>query len=266
LTAADDTADRRPIPTYPDLAGKTAVVTGGSKGIGAAACRALAFNGVRVVVNGRSESTIAERVRELTDAGAEAIGCRADCTDAQALAGMREEVESAFGPPDILLAFAGGFDSFTPITEITEPEWRQVLDANLTSTFLTVNAFLPGMIERGSGSIVTMASNGGRLLDKLLTSSYAAAKAGVIQFTRHVALEVGAKGVRANVIAPATVLSERIERIMDPASIEATEAMSPLGTMGTPDDCALATLFLVSDSARWLTGVTLDISGGRVML
>jgi 3-oxoacyl-[acyl-carrier protein] reductase len=266
VTQVDDEAVTRPVPIYPDLAGKVAVVTGGSKGIGAACCRALAANGVRVVVNGRSEAGIAERVQELTDGGAEAIGYSADCTDAAALERLRGAVDSAFGPPDIVLAYAGGFDSFTPIAELGEEEWRRVLDANLTSTFLTVRAFLPAMIERGSGSIVTMASNGGRLLDKLLTSSYAAAKAGVIQFTRHIAMELGSQGIRANSIAPATVTSERIERIMDDSAIDATAAMSPLGTMGTPDDCALATLFLVSDSARWLTGVTLDISGGRVML
>lgn len=254
------------IPTYPDLAGKVAVVTGGSKGIGAACCRMLAANGVRVAVNGRSEAGIAERVEELRGAGAEAIGCRADCTDSAALDAMREQIEAAFGPPDIVLAYAGGFDSFTSIEAITEQEWRKVIDENLTSTFLTVRTFLPAMIQRGSGAVVTMSSIGGRFLDKLLTASYAAAKAGVIQFTRHIALELGPHGIRANVIAPATVSSERIERIMDTDAIDRTAAMSPLGYMGTPEDCALATLFLVSDSARWLTGVTLDVAGGRVML
>jgi 3-oxoacyl-[acyl-carrier protein] reductase len=258
--------DRRSIPTYPDLAGKIAVVTGGSKGIGAACCRVLAANGVRVAVNGRSEAGIDERVEELRASGAEAIGCSADCTDSGALARMREQIEAAFGAPDIVLAYAGGFDSFTPIEAISEQEWGKVIEDNLTSTFLTVQAFLPAMMERRSGAIVTMSSNGGRFLDKLLTASYVAAKAGVIQFTRHIAHELGPYGVRANVIAPATVSSERIERIMDTAAIDRTAAMSPLGYMGTPEDCALATLFLVSDSARWLTGVTLDIAGGRVML
>jgi 3-oxoacyl-[acyl-carrier protein] reductase len=122
------------------------------------------------------------------------------------------------------------------------------------------------MIERRRGAIVTMSSNGGRYLDKLLTASYAAAKAGVVQFTRHIAKELGPHGIRANTIAPATVSSERVERIMDPASRARVAEMSPLGTMGTPLDCALAALFLVSDSARWLTGVTLDVAGGRIML
>lgn len=254
------------VPVYPDLMGKVAVVTGGSRGIGAACCRLLAANGVRVVVNARAQDSIDALVRELAAAGAEAIGCAGDCTSAVEIANLRRAAEDTFGPVDILLAYAGGFDAFTPITEISEEEWRWVIEQNLTSSFLTVREFAAPMIQRRSGSIVTMASNGGRLLDKLLTASYAASKAAVIQLTRHVALELGRYGVRVNSIAPATVLSERVGRIMDRGAIETTAAMSPLGRMGTPEDCALATLFLVSDSARWLTGVTLDISGGRVML
>ncbi len=258
--------DGRTIPTYPDLAGKVAVVTGGSSGIGADCCRLLVANGVRVAVNARSKPRLDAFVEELTEAGGVVIGVAGDCTSADDLAALREEVEASLGPVDILLPYAGGFSSFTSILDLGEDEWREVLDANLTATFLTVKAFLGTMIERRSGIIVTMASNGGRLLDKLLTSPYAAAKAGVIQFTRHIALELGQYGIRVNSIAPATVMSERIARIMDEDAIARTAAMSPLGRMGTTVDCALATLFLVSDSASWLTGVTLDIAGGRVML
>jgi 3-oxoacyl-[acyl-carrier protein] reductase len=254
------------VPTYPDLAGKVAVVTGGSSGIGAACCRLLAANRVRVAVNARSQGPIDALVDELVGAGGEAVGFAGDCTSAADLQALRAAVESKLGPADLVLAYAGGFESFTPITEITLAEWNSVLDGNLTSTFLTIKEFLPTMIERRSGSIVTMASSGGRLLDKHLTASYAASKAGVVQFTRHIALELGRYGIRANVLAPATVMSERIERIMDDEAVETTAAMSPLGRIGTPEDCALATLFLVSESAGWLTGVTLDVSGGRVML
>jgi 3-oxoacyl-[acyl-carrier protein] reductase len=258
--------DPRPIPTYPDLAGKVALVTGGSKGIGAATCRALAANDVKVAVNARSADAIDSLVAELRDAGGEAIGISADVGETAEVERVRDRVEAELGPIDILLPFAGGFAEFTAVEEISDREWREVIDANLTSTFLAVRAVAPSMIERRRGVIVTMSSNGGRYLDKLLTASYAAAKAGVIQFTRHVAMELGPHGIRANAIAPATVSSERIERIMDEPSRANVAAMSPLGTMGTPEDCALATLFLVSDSARWLTGVTLDIAGGRIML
>jgi 3-oxoacyl-[acyl-carrier protein] reductase len=256
----------RPIPTYPDLAGRVALVTGGSTGIGAATSRMLAANGVKVAVNARSQAGIDSLVDELRGAGAETIGISADVTELAQIERVRDRVQSELGPIDILLPFAGGFGAFTPIEEISEREWREVIDWNLTSTFLAVRAIVPAMMERKRGVIVTMSSNGGRFLDKLLTASYAAAKAGVIQFTRHIAMELGPHGIRANVIAPATVTSERVERIMDPEARQKVAEMSPLGTMGTPEDCALATLFLVSDSAAWLTGVTLDVAGGRIML
>jgi 3-oxoacyl-[acyl-carrier protein] reductase len=255
-----------PVPTYPDLAGKVAVVTGGSKGIGAACCRMLAANGVKVAVSARSQGGIDALVDELRASGAEVLGMAADATSAEALGELRRRAEDELGPTDILLPYAGGFSSFTPVTDISEEEWSEVIDDNLTSTYLTVSAFLDGMIERRRGAIVTMASISGRALDKLVTASYAAAKAGVIQYTRHAAIELGQYGIRVNSIAPATVTSERIERIMDEEARERVAKMSPLGRMGTPDDCALATLFLVSDSSSWLTGNTLDVVGGRVML
>ena len=256
----------RPVPTYPDLAGQTALVTGATKGIGAATCRMLAANGVKVGVVARAQAGIDATVAELRAAGAEAIGLSADCGEPAELERVRDAVEDELGPIDILLPFAGGFSSFTPIEETELDEWREVVEANLTATFIAVRAVVPGMIERRRGAIVTMSSNGGRYLDKPLTASYAAAKAGVIQFTRHIARELGPYDVRANVIAPATVTSERIERIMDADARAATAALSPLGRMGTPEDCALATLFLVSDSAAWITGITLDVAGGRIML
>ena len=141
-----------------------------------------------------------------------------------------------------------------------------IVESNLTATFLTIKSFLPGMIERRRGAIVTMASNAGRFLDMKLTASYAAAKAGIVMLTRHVALEVGQHGVRVNCVAPATVRSERVDRIMSPERRAEVARMSPLGRMGVPDDVAAATLFLASESASWLTGVTLDVAGGRIML
>jgi 3-oxoacyl-[acyl-carrier protein] reductase len=259
-------SEPRPIPTYPDLAGRVALLTGGSKGIGAATARMLAANGVKVAVNARSQPGIDAVVDELRASGAEAVGISADVSDMAEVERVCGQVSSELGPIDILLPFAGGFGAFTPIQETSEAEWREVLDWNLTSTFLAVRAVIPGMIERETGVIVTMASNGGRYLDKLLTASYAAAKAGVVQFTRHVAKELGPHGIRVNAIAPATVTSERVERIMESDALQKVAEMSPLGRIGTPEDCAFATLFLVSDSAGWLTGVTLDVAGGRIML
>lgn len=248
---------------YPGLAGKVAVVTGGSKGIGAATCELLVANGVRVAVVGRDQEAIDALLERL---GRGAIGVSADCTDPAAVERLREEVEDRLGPVELLAPFAGGFGAFTPVAEMSVEEWRRVVEDNLTSTFLTVRPFLPGMIERRAGSIVTMSSISARFLDKKTQAAYAASKAGVTMFTRHLALELGEHGIRANSVAPGTTMSERIEKLMNEEEIERTKALSPLGTFGMPEDTANATVFLLSDAARWLTGVTIDVNGGRVML
>ena len=254
------------IPSYPDLAGKVALVTGASQGIGRACCRMLAANGVRVAAVSRSPGPIDATVAELRELGGEAIGVSADATDAEAIAGARATTERELGTVDVLLPYAGGFGAFTPVWDISPDEWRAVIEENLTSTFLTVREFVPGMIERRRGAIVTMSSISGRFLDKTVTASYAAAKAAVAMYTRHAAIELGPHRVRINSIAPGTTRSERIDRIMDDEAQRRTAALSPLGRMGTPEDCAHATLYLVSNASAYLTGVTLDINGGRVML
>ena len=256
-----------PVPAYPDLAGKVAVVTGGSKGIGAATCVLLGRNGARVAVHGRDEAAIHAVVARTQEAGAaEAGGFAADCTTPEGVARLREQVEERLGPTDILMAFAGGFGARTPLLETELDEWNAVVESNLTATFLTLKEFAPGMVERGSGSIVTMASNAARFLDIKLTASYAAAKAGIMMLSRHAALELGPQGVRVNCLAPATILTGRVERVMDEERRASVAALSPLGRLGEPDDPALAALFLASESARWITGVTLDVAGGRIMM
>lgn len=251
---------------YADLAGRTAIVTGGSKGIGLATARQLAANQVSVAIVARTGADVERAVEQLRASGANAHGVAADCTDATALVAMVAEVAEALGPPDVLMAFAGGFTSTTPVLEISEAEWRHVIDSNLTSTFLTVRAVLPGMIARRRGAIVTMASNAGRLLDISLTASYAAAKAGIIQFTRHVAREVGPSNVRCNVVAPATTLTERVASTLSAEVIDHLSSMAPLQRIGRPEDTAAAAVFLASDASSWLTGITLDVAGGRVMI
>ncbi|GAC1512981.1 MAG: 3-oxoacyl-[acyl-carrier-protein] reductase [Candidatus Dormibacteraceae bacterium] len=254
------------IPIYPDLAGKVAVVTGGSKGIGAATCRLLGRQGVMVTVVGRDQPAIEKVVGDIKASGGHGLGLVADCRDFKAIEQMRTTVERDFGPADVVIAYAGGFGAYTPAHLIDEAEWHDVVESNLTTTFLTTKSFLPGMIERRRGTIITMASNTARFLDILTTASYAASKAGIIMFSRHVAKEVGQYGIRVNCVAPATVLSERVGRILSEARQKEIAALAPLGRMGTTDDVALATLFLASDSSSWLTGVTLDVAGGRIML
>jgi 3-oxoacyl-[acyl-carrier protein] reductase len=249
---------------YRDLAGKVAVVTGGSRGLGAAVCRALAANGAKIAVNGRDRAAVDVVVQELNDGGARAVPAVADCTDSAALAQMRTRVEEQLGPVDVLAAFAGGGRPPQPIIQITEQEWRADVDGNLTSTFLTVKTFLPGMIDRRRGSIITVASMAARQPGGA-PIAYAAAKAGVIVFSQQVAHEVGPDGVRVNCLSPAAVVTERMEQAIPADRQREMARMYPLRRLGVPDDVAQATLFLASDASSWITGVTLDIAGGRIM-
>jgi 3-oxoacyl-[acyl-carrier protein] reductase len=251
-------------PTYPDLAGKVAVVTGGSGGIGAATCRLVAANGVKVAVNGRDEAKIYAVVDAIRSAGGEALGVAADCTDLAAIERMRQLVEEKLGPVEVVAAFAsGGRARPGPVAQTTEEEWHSTVDANLTATFLTFKSFLPGMIERGGGSIVTMASSAARFPTGA-PAPYTSAKAGVIMLTRQVANEVGKHGIRVNCLAPHTVLVERTRRFMPEEQQRRIAAEIPLGPLGTPEDVALATLFFASESSSWITGITLDVAGGKV--
>jgi 3-oxoacyl-[acyl-carrier protein] reductase len=264
LSGAGERENDSKVPTYSDLAGKVAVVTGGSGGIGAATCKVLASNGVKVAVNGREGAKIHSVVDEIRSAGGEALGVAADCTDLAAIERMRKQTEEELGPVEVVTAFAGGGRARPgALAQTTEEEWHSTVDANLTATFLTLKSFLPGMIERGGGSIVTMASSAARFPTGA-PAPYAAAKAGVIMLTRQVANEVGTYGVRVNCLAPHTVLVERTRRFMTEEQQRRIAAEIPLGRLGTPEDVALAALFLASESSSWITGVTLDVAGGKV--
>jgi 3-oxoacyl-[acyl-carrier protein] reductase len=264
LSGAGERENDSKVPTYSDLAGKVAVVTGGSGGIGAATCKVLASNGVKVAVNGREGAKIHSVVDKIRSAGGEALGVAADCTDLAAIERMRKQTEEELGPVEVVAAFAGGGRARPgALAQTTEEEWHSTVDANLTATFLTLKSFLPGMIERGGGSIVTMASSAARFPTGA-PAPYAAAKAGVIMLTRQVANEVGTYGVRVNCLAPHTVLVERTRRFMTEEQQRRIAAEIPLGRLGTPEDVALAALFLASESSSWITGVTLDVAGGKV--
>jgi 3-oxoacyl-[acyl-carrier protein] reductase len=240
-------------------------VTGGSRGIGAETCRALADCGARVVVAGRDKTAIDAVVTGIRAGGAAAIGAVADCTCTGDVERMRATAEEAFGPVDVVCAFAGGGGDPVPLSQMSVAVWFETVESNLTSAFLTVRAFLPGMMERRSGSIITMASSAGRLAGGA-SAPYAAAKAGVIMLTRQLAAEAGEYGVRANCVAPSLILTESQEQRI-PAERRGMIAQHfPLRRLGTPADVAAAALFLASDSAGWLTGVTLDVAGGRIMV
>jgi 3-oxoacyl-[acyl-carrier protein] reductase len=257
------------VPRYPDLAGKVAVVTGSSRGIGAATCRLLAANHAKVVVNGRDQAALDETVDKIRRDGGEATGVVGDVAELDALERLREETERAYGPAEVLGAFVGGGGPPPgPTAQLTEPEWEAAIRGNLTVTFLTLRCFLPGMVERGRGAIVTLASTAARFAggERIgAPTGYAVAKAGVVRLTQEVAKEVAGDGVRVNCVSPATIMSERLERMIPADRKAQLTAMYPLGRLGTPEDVAGAVLFLASEAASWITGVTLDVAGGQIM-
>ncbi len=252
-------------PRYPDLAGKVAVVTGGSRGIGGATAHALAASGSVVALVGRDEDALAAAAAVIHARGGRALAVAADCTVEADVERLARTVINELGVPDILAPFAGGNGMPVPTADETPDHWREVIDSNLTSTFLTTRAFLPAMIERRGGSIITMSSAAARQAARS-NAAYAAAKAGIVAFTRHLANEVGANGVRVNCVAPSAIENDRMRTWMTEEQRRELGTSFPLRRIGRPEDVAAATLFLSSEASSWITGITLDIAGGKVMV
>jgi 3-oxoacyl-[acyl-carrier protein] reductase len=241
------------------------MVTGGSRGIGAATAAMLARHGALVGVGGRDRDAIDGVVERILSGGGQAVGAPADTTDAHALADAYRMVDAEFGPVELLAAFAGGGGQPRPTEQVSPEEWRRVIDGDLTATFLTIRAALPGMLERRRGAIVTMSSSAGRQASQA-AAAYAAAKAGVAMLSRHLAAELGPRGIRVNCLAPSAVVNEKMATGMTQERRDELAKAFPLGRLGKPDDVAAAAVFLLSDAASWITGVTLDVSGGRIIV
>jgi 3-oxoacyl-[acyl-carrier protein] reductase len=249
------------------LQDRVALVTGSSRGIGAAIARLFAAEGAAVAVHGRDAEAVAAVTAGIEKAGGRAVGVTADLTRAADVAALREAVERALGPVDTLVANAGGSPVRpAPLERISEDDWRASIDANLTATFLTVREFLPGMKERHDGVIVTMSSAAARRAHSGSPMAYAAAKAGIELLTKEIAAQAGPDGVRANCLAPETILTEANQRQIPVQLQEQLRDNHPIRRLGTPEDVAEAALFLASERSSWISGVTLDVAGGSVLV
>ncbi|MEV6150104.1 SDR family NAD(P)-dependent oxidoreductase [Nonomuraea sp. NPDC052129] len=249
------------------LKDRVTLVTGSSRGIGAAIATTFAQAGARVVLHGRDEAALAAVQARVDDLGGEAVSVTGDVTVAADLDRIREQILDRYGRVDVLVVNAGSTASRpTPIEDITEESWRADIDRNLTGTFLTVKCFLPGMKERRTGNIITLSSAAGRKPSERTIVAYAAAKAGVQLFTQDLAAQVGPFGIRANCLAPETILTDTNQQWI-PADVQRSLAEShPLRRLGTSEDVARAALFLASDDSSWITGVIVDIAGGAVLV
>ena len=249
------------------LKGRVALVTGSSRGIGAAVAKLFAREGALVAVHGRNAEALEAVRRDIETGGGRAVAVTGDVTDFRAIEAMRRRIEDELGPADILVANAGGNAAAPgPIEEIAEEGWRASVEGNLTATFLTLKSFLPGMKARGRGAIVTVSSAAARRPHPRAPVAYAAAKAGIVILTQDAAAQAGPYGVRVNCVAPETILTERNRARIPLAQQEELRMAHPIQRLGAPEDVAQAVLYLASDAAGWITGVVIDVAGGAVMV
>jgi NAD(P)-dependent dehydrogenase (short-subunit alcohol dehydrogenase family) len=243
------------------LAETVAIVTGGGSGIGRAICELFAREGAMVVAADRYPERAEETAARIAAAGGAAAGLPVDVADAAAVVAMAERAVAAYGRVDVLVNNAGlsvGDDILT----IDEATWDLNLNVVLKGVFHCSKSVLPGMLERGRGVILNIASVNG--LWAVGEEAYSAAKAGMINLTQNMAIKYGDRGVRVNCIAPGSIRTPIWDARMaeDPRVFEKIATWYPLGRVGEPEDVANAALFLVSDEASWITGVTLPVDGG----
>jgi 3-oxoacyl-[acyl-carrier protein] reductase len=236
------------------LTGKTALVTGGSRGIGRAIVTELAAAGAEVVFGYRSGAD--ESAELASETGARAV--QADVSSAEEAARLVEEA----GDVDLLVNNAG-LTRDGLLARMSDDDWRTVLDTNLSSVFYTCRAVTRPMMKKRAGSIVNISSIVG-IHGNWGQTNYGASKAGIIGFTKSLARELGSRGVRANVIAPGYVKS-RLTDVLPESATEAMLANTPLGRLGEPEDVARAVRFLCSDEASYITGEVLLVDGGLGM-
>ena len=256
-----------------DLAGRGAVVTGGGRGIGAAVARALAARGARVVVASRTMADLERTASGIREAGGEAWPVEVDVAHPAAIDALREVATGRLGTVDVLVTSAGLAWS-APLARQTLEDWERIFAVNVTGTFLATKAFLAGMMERGWGRVVHVASVAGLQGAKYIPA-YAASKHAVVGFTRAVAAEAAPRGVTVNAVCPGYVdtgmTEESLRRIVDATGrpeVEARAAIlatSPQGRLIEPEEVARAVTWLCEDAARGVNGQAIVIDGGGLL-
>ena len=245
------------------LTGKTAIVTGGSRGIGRAIALCLAEEGAKVAVIYAGNTAAAEEtLQAITEKGGQAISIQCDVANEDAVNAMVKQVKEQFGSVDILVNNAG-ITRDGLLMRMKTADWQAVLDTNLTGTFFCTKAVTKIMMKQRSGAIVNLTSVVG-LTGNAGQANYAAANSGIIGFTKSVAKELASRGIRANAVAPGCIDTDMTAVLSDAVKEEMIKTI-PLGRVAQPEEVAKAVLFLVSDCASYITGQVLNVDGGMVM-
>jgi 2-hydroxycyclohexanecarboxyl-CoA dehydrogenase len=245
---------------------RVALVTGGASGIGRAVVRRLAREGARVAAADLDLAGAEEAAAEAKEAGGEGLAVGMDVTETGSVRAGVARVLETWGRIDVL-ANVAGWDRIRPFLETDEELWDRIIAINFRGVLATCHAVLPGMIERGGGAVVNVASEAGRA-GSSGEAVYSGAKGAVISFSRALAREVARHGIRVNVVAPGLTDTPLLRRMIDEGNeklIEAIVKATPIRRLATPEEVAEAVVFLASDRASFITGQTLGVGGGLVM-
>ncbi|EHL06247.1 3-oxoacyl-[acyl-carrier-protein] reductase [Desulfitobacterium hafniense DP7] len=245
------------------LNNSVAIVTGGSRGIGRAIALELARAGAKVVVNYAGHGEKAEETLSLIqEAGGEALAVQADVSQVEDVERLIQTTLKTYGKIDILVNNAG-ITRDTLLLRMKETDWDAVLDTNLKGVFLCTKAVSKSMMKQRSGAIINISSVVG-ITGNAGQANYAAAKAGIIGFTKSIAKELGSRGIRVNAVAPGYISTDMTESLGEEVR-EQVMTQIPLGRMGQPEDIAKTVVFLASPAASYITGQTLAVDGGMAM-
>ena len=245
--------------------GKVVIVTGAARGMGKATAVAFAREGARVVVNDVLPDAAERAADEIRAAGGAAAAVAADVSRREEAQRLVEEAVRLFGTVDVLVNNAGIL-SRTALEGISEDEWERVMAVNVKGVFLCSQAVFPVMKAKRYGKIVNVASSAGRSVSTFGGAAYTTSKAAVLGLTRHIAREGAPHGINCNSTSPGSMDTEMVRENATPERIAAESAKIPVGRLGTAEDEARLVLFLASDDAAYITGATVDINGGDLMI
>jgi len=249
---------------------RVALVTGSAAGVGRALAEALLKEGAKVTLNDVNDSLLRSTAEELRGQGLPVHAINADISKREEVVAMKDEIIKHFGRVDILVNNAGGaLNTPWKLEEIGEAHWNLVVDVNLKGAFFCCQAIIPEMVKQGGGAIVNISALAAHWRASLAGVQYTAAKAGVEGLTRQLAYDWGKAGIRVNAVAPTVTISgERVESLWEGKSEEEKQKVLsaiPLGRLGTLEEIASVVVFLVSDESSYVTGTTIDVSGGRYL-